>query len=170
MQEIYCVLRTGQNNSIRRWRNSICQRQDFRLDESPSTERKGSHEDMVTCGLDATKFMGFTERYSHYRTDVPQNISYLSCVSIVGISLVRMKITCIDGKLTSCNQNLFLGTPTHEQNFMTSSLKISAIWYSFSLSYIKSVFYTGNNRCARARRSDLNASHAKKCKFGSYEP
>lgn len=30
--------------------NSIWQRQDFRLDKSPSTERMASHEDTVTCG------------------------------------------------------------------------------------------------------------------------
>lgn len=64
MREIYCVLWTGQNNSIHHWRNSIYQRQDFRLDESPSTERKGSHEDMVTCGLGATI-------YAFHRTIFP---------------------------------------------------------------------------------------------------
>lgn len=91
----------------------LCQRQDFRLDESPSTERKGSHEDIVTCGLGATKFMRFTERYSHYRIDVPQSISYL-CVSIIGIPLVRMKISAtyqwkiINGKLSAYHEDLFL--------------------------------------------------------------
>lgn len=151
MREIYCVLWTGQNNSIHHWRNSICQRQDFRLDESPSTERKGSHEDMVTCGLSATKFMRFTERYSYYRIDVSQSISYL-CVSIVGIPLVRMKISATyRWKIIGLSWRSIPLINLRKEFYDVIVLNLYH-WHSpifFSLSHINTALYTGDNRDLR---------------------